>query len=247
MDESLRADLEAVASARIFFGHQSVGHDIMAGVADLDSAAGVRALSIVTVGREPLQGGGVFAHRPIGENGDPAGKCEDFARVLDRYAADTIDIAILKFCYADIRHTRNIEEMFDSYKRSMDSLRSRYPSVTFVHVTVPVTMRSDWWKRVGRMAMGKDDEWDMGSTNRYLFNQRMLATYGNEPFFDLAAVESTRPDGTRDSFTYRGKQGLALLPEYTYDGGHLNERGRRVVAREFIRVIAGVVRSRGKL
>jgi len=42
-----------------------------------------------------------------------------------------------------------------------------------------------------------------------------------EPLFDLAAIESTAPDGTRASFMKDGKTYYQMVSDYTHDGGHL--------------------------
>ena len=57
---------------------------------------------------------------------------------------------------------------------------------------------------------------------------------------DLAGVESTHPDGTRESFTSRGKDYFALVPSYSHDGRHLNEPGRRAVAEALLVFLANL-------
>ncbi len=61
---------------------------------------------------------------------------------------------------------------------------------------------------------------------------------GKEPIFDIAKIESTFPDGTRSSFTKDGKTYYSMVPEYTYDGGHLNETGRKKVAEQLLILLA---------
>lgn len=244
-DAAIKRDLESLATARVFFGHQSVGMDIIEGVRDLASKTGVTGITVVQIGKDSLPDGPYLAHTFVGENDKPDRKCDDFGTTVKDLSAKGLDVAVLKFCYADIRNTRNIAEMFDYYKQTLASLEREFPSVAFVHTTVPVTMRSVWWKRTARAVLGKEDPWDVGSTNRYEYNERVLAEYRGAPLIDIARIESTRPDGSRATFEYRGKPAFELLEELTYDGGHLNEVGRQVVAREFIRVLADVVRNRG--
>ena len=52
--------------------------------------------------------------------------------------------------------------------------------------------------------------------------------------FDLALIEATFPDGSGNVHQKDGQSFQALVPEYTYDGGHLNEKGRRIVAEQLI-------------
>ncbi len=62
----------------------------------------------------------------------------------------------------------------------------------------------------------------------------------NIPFFDIAKIESTFPDGTRSTFTKDGKTYYSMVPEYTHDGGHLNEMGRKKVAKQFLLLLANL-------
>ena len=64
---------------------------------------------------------------------------------------------------------------------------------------------------------------------------------GKEPLFDLAMVESTYEDGSRYTFSANGHTYYALVPEYTKDGGHLNELGQKVAAEQLLIFLAGLI------
>jgi hypothetical protein len=244
IDDRLRTDISFLAVKRIFFGHQSVGFDIVNGVKDLAAMAEVPGMRIVEADDSARGDGPFFAHSFVGENGAPDAKCDDFVSTVSDVLGDSLDLAMMKFCYADIRSDRDVEAMFEHYQSTMERLIAEHPSVTFVHITVPVTMRSAWWKRLARSVLGKEDPWDISSTKQYEFNQMMRAAFGGRPMFDLAQIGSTSPDGARAEFEYRGKPANELIAAYTYDGGHLNEYGRKVVARAFIHTLADILRSR---
>lgn len=93
---------------------------------------------------------------------------------------------------------------------------------------------------LGRLIWG-----DVSNLKRSAYNEKLRAAYAGEPIFDLAAAESTRPDGSREIFRYQGQEGYALFPAYTTDGGHLSPLGKRVAARALIRVLAEAVKSTG--
>jgi len=57
---------------------------------------------------------------------------------------------------------------------------------------------------------------------------------GKEPLFDIAKFESTLPDGSRTSFSENGKIYYCLASNYTTDGGHLNDLGKKVVAEQLL-------------
>jgi hypothetical protein len=61
-----------------------------------------------------------------------------------------------------------------------------------------------------------------------------------EPVFDLAMVESTYSNGSRQKFRYKGKTYHALIPEYSHDGRHLNENGRKIVAEQLLILLANL-------
>ena len=84
----------------------------------------------------------------------------------------------------------------------------------------------------------------MGNTLRRDYNELLRQQYSSEPIYDIATCESTRPDGTRSSFSSDGKVVYTLASEYTDDGGHLNRLGREVSAKEFIRVIGETMASK---
>ena len=73
---------------------------------------------------------------------------------------------------------------------------------------------------------------------RAQYNKMIKNYYKDKPIFDIAEVESKYPDGRRESFELHGQTFYALVPQYTYDGGHLNEMGRKVVAKELINVLS---------
>ena len=80
---------------------------------------------------------------------------------------------------------------------------------------------------------------------RERFNELMRTTYADrEPVFDLAAVESTRPDGSREVLDVGGSRAYALVSAYASDGSHLNEAGRRRVAEELLVFLARLPESR---
>jgi hypothetical protein len=74
---------------------------------------------------------------------------------------------------------------------------------------------------------------------RSRFNALLRAEYaGKEAVFDLAAAESTYPDGRQASFDWKGASYPRLIAGYSYDGRHLNESGRRWVAAHLLRFLA---------
>jgi hypothetical protein len=113
----------------------------------------------------------------------------------------------------------------------MARLKEDRPAITFVHVTVPLKSVQSGWKVWIKRLLGRPAGGAADNAKRNEFNELMRRSYsGHELLFDLAIIETTRPDGSRSTFRSGGTAYDQLAREYTDDGGHLNERGRRTVA-----------------
>jgi hypothetical protein len=237
------ADWSALAGQRIFFAHQSVGANILRGVADLADADPQRHLRIQPASRpEEIQGPGLY-ETAVGRNGDPRGKIDHFAQLLDGGLADSLDVAFMKLCYVDINENTDIEALFSHYRDTMAGLRARHPDLTIVHVTSPLQGPPAGFKTGIREFVknltGKGGVGPARNARREAFNDLMRSAYeGREPVFDLARVESTRPDGGTATLKHESRAVPRLAGEYTYDGGHLNESGRRFVAGRLLAFLA---------
>lgn len=213
---------------RVFFGHMSVGENILGGVAALTVGRTAGAPDVVSF---PVDGPlpevprtGAIVHTAIGDNGDPLGKLANFDRLLRSGLADRVDVAVLKFCYIDIDADTDVERLARSYRTTLDALEHDYPHVTFLHSTAPLMAAPTGLKGTVKSWLGKDD-----NVARERYSARIRDAYPADRLFDIAAIEGTAPDGNRQP---------ALHPGYTTDGGHLNEAGSAVVAEAFLRLIA---------
>ncbi len=133
----------------------------------------------------------------------------------------------------------DVKDIFSSYNGSIAQLEKKYPGMTIIHFTNPLTQRQTGIKAsikkiIGRPIGGVED-----NIKRNEYNEMLIKQYeGKEPIFDIAKIQSTFPDGTRCSFTKDGKKYYSMVPEYTTDGGHLNEIGRKKVAEQFLILLA---------
>lgn len=107
---------------------------------------------------------------------------------------------------------------------------------------MPLTVNRESWKTKIKKILGKTNIWEYeANTNRNRFNQLMIEAYqGKEPLLDIAKIESTKPDGSRQAFDQNGVTYYSMAPEYTYDNGHLNEIGRKKVAEQFLLLLLNV-------
>jgi hypothetical protein len=78
------------------------------------------------------------------------------------------------------------------------------------------------------------------------FNALMRGEYGGHHLFDLAAIESTKPDGTRVSGSYDNHGYFALYDGYAHGDGfgiHLNAGASIMAATAFLDAIAQASRK----
>lgn len=221
-------ELAQAADLRMFFGHMSVGQNIMSGIRDVYGTKGVELPTIVEIapGEVPadLSEEGVMVHALIGENYYPLGKLENFDSTLRAGLADKVDVAMLKFCYVDVNQDTDVDALFANYQETMSSLERDYPDVHFVHTTVPLTVGPHGIK--GHLKVLLRGNHNVAREN---YNDLMRAAYGPEELLDVAALETKAPDGSIKS---------GLYPGYTYDGEHLNDTGSALVAVELARMLA---------
>lgn len=228
------ADLTAAARVRVFFQHQSVGMNLIGGIPGVFAAKGISAPGIVEVGAAaagtPPRPSGVFAHGYFGQNGDPIAKIHAFDASIRGGLAEQVDVALMKFCYVDVTSGTDVDTVFGTYSTTMTALEREFPNVTFIHVTTALTTEPGLKATVKRLLGRAVDASRADNVARERLNQLMRQAYGPERLFDLAAVESTAPDGSRVSGRDGGRDYFALYGGYAADDGHLNDAGSRLAA-----------------
>jgi hypothetical protein len=230
-----------LSQQKIYFGHQSVGFNIIDGIGDLMKTNPQIKLNIIETKNPADLDAPAFAHSPVGENTNPKSKCEAFAEAMNNGLGEKTDIAFFKFCYIDFFPDTNVDEVFETYKNTISSLQSKYPQTIFVHVTTPLTTQQTGLKAMIKKIIGKQVSGYADNIVREKFNEKLRGYYeGKEPVFDLALVESTNQAGFREGFVHKGETGYTLVPGYTYDGGHLNEKGRQAAAEQLLIVLSGL-------
>lgn len=244
--QEYREALQVVAGKKVFFGHQSVGRNILEGLSDLAPEGAIRVVE--TSEASAFAAAPLFAHAPVGENGRPLSKLADFQRMLDGGIGPSADVALVKLCYADIKADTDVEKLAASYDATMSRLKDNYPHLVLVHVTVPLKTVEKGFKTTIKRITGLGTLQGYGDNiKRNEFNLFLRNRYqGKEPLFDLAALESTAPDGSTETFSAGGTTYQALFPGYTSDGGHLTGQGRQRAARQLLLTIATAVTTKGE-
>jgi len=223
------AELSQVASVNVLFGHQSVGRNILDGVAAVYAANRVAAPAITEVDEASASRPSGIIHAAIGKNGDPLGKMVAFDSLLRSGAATGTDVALMKFCYVDIRWDTDVDALFAEYVRTFDALERDFPDLLLIHVTAPLTTGPGDFKEQVKVLIGRND-----NVARERYNDLLRRHYGAGRVFDLAAIEGTAPDGTRSGTLYQG---------YSSDGAHLNPTGGTAAASGLLRLLAANLAS----
>ncbi len=228
----------SLSKKRIFFGHQSVGGNIVQGMADILESNKEIKLVILNSDKPGDLKPGTFEHIEIGRNEQPLSKIEAFSNLIKSGTGNNSDIAFFKFCYIDINKSTDVKSLFSTYQQAMSVLKAAYPGVIFIHVTVPFRLPDKNIKYWVKKAVGIEPSKENNiSRNRY--NDLLRSAYeGKEPVFDLARLEAVSPDKNLCFFEDKGNRIMILCPEYTDDGGHLNALGRKVVAEQLLVFLA---------
>lgn len=230
--------VQSLNSKKIFFGHQSVGENIIQGLRDLIAEDPRLTLDFVHSADPQTVQAPALVEFQIGQNGNPQSKNDAFSAILDKGLGAQGGVALFKYCYVDIDSSTDVQAMFESYRELIASVKAKYPRLKIVHVTVPLTTVEPEFKSWVKSQLGRSTLRDQDA-KRNAFNALLKQTYSSsEPIFDLAEVESTHLDGSRAYFTSGNEKIYTLAPEFTTDGGHLNRVGQRAAAERFLLVLA---------
>lgn len=228
-----RAELREVAGTKIYFGHQSVGDNILAGVRDLYAGAGLPD-PVVT----EATGAGYVLEAHVGVNEDPQSKLRAFDQALRSGLGEQVEVAMLKFCYVDILPGTDVEALFADYRDTIAALERDFPGVRFIKTTVPVMTEQTTKQRIKAFIKRSNRYGADENVLRERYNALIRAEYDEGELLDIAALESTTPDGDRVTGTEDGSTYFALYPGYAADNGHLNATGAQIVADAWLRLVA---------
>lgn len=245
--EQLHSDLELLAGSRVFFGHQSVGDNILDGVRDLAQKAGVALrVEVVEVGGEAPEGPGLF-HARVGVNLDPDSKLAAFSSALEAAGEPGYDLAVLKFCYVDLddeSREQQPQALFSRYLDGMGAIEKAHPQLRVLNSTMPLVAEPPGRKTRLKRLLGMSVETDAENVRRNEYNRLVRERYTGSSLLDIARAEATDVDGRPVVFEHSGQPMEMLVPAFTTDGGHLNDAGQERVAAAFIHRLAEALRER---
>ena len=209
--------LDKVRALDIVFGRQSVGGNVLEGLAALAEKDGERwgierAEDPDAEWFRENNGLGDFC---VGENEDPMRKIADFRERMIGGIGGAVDVAMFKFCFVDLpEEGSQPKEVFEAARKAVEEVEKRHPKLTVVWWTCPLETGGN------------------RARNEYNGLVRSYCKKSLNPLFDLADIES---DGKGD----------AMQEEYTDDGGHLDEDGRARAAKAFWWLLARLAEQPG--
>ena len=227
-----RDDWDVVRAHTVYFGHQSIGENVLDGLRAIAAQEGWPELRVVEGTTAPA-GNPVLLHSKVGQNGDPISKITAFRNGLDAGAGARAEVALMKFCFWDVRADTDVTRVFAEYQNAVKSIGERFPALSLVHATVPLVVEDNDWRAQIRRLLGKPLPTDLDNSTRESLNVKIRAAY-SERVFDIARAEEDRA-ARRGAVPY-------LSADFSSDGAHLNDAGRRHVAAEFVRSVAAAAR-----
>ena len=224
--------LATLAGRSVFFGHASVGGQLMTGLDRLLAAnAGAAPRRLGTTSAAQVHAGIFAEHYFVADNGFPVEKMDEFRDALLAGAGagrlgDVVDVAVMKLCYADFFDAVGFfasggtaAGLFARYQAHVQALEAAFPRLSLVHVTAPLYVDT------------------ATNARREAYNDLIRSTYPASRVFDLALIESTDPSG----HAVTGAGGVrALYPGYSLDGGHLTPEAVDLVTRRLVLFLAGL-------
>ena len=222
--------LKQLAHQKVYFGHQSVGYNIIDGVQHWEDETGID-LSLESSRDFSSVPESSFVHFQVGVNKDPRGKIDDFVTLMDQIPEGEDAIAFFKFCFADFHEDTDVDDLFDYFSEKMLYLKDKHPNISFLVTTVPAMAVQKGWRAIAKKILGRAPYGYLQNIRLSEFNQKVLEEFqGILPVFDLAGIEVTRPDGSVETFTHKGSEHPCIPDYYTSDFGHLNDFGARTVS-----------------
>ena len=224
--------IQSINAHHILFAHMSVGNDILSGVSlannKLTEPIAIHNIEPASQLHAPKTG---ISHFKIGANAQPLQKLSNFRRfLLANNNGASFDYIGIKFCYVDITNKTDIHTLLNEYEALVKDISTHYPHIKFLHFTVPLTTQYGSLKgRIKTLILG-----DQNNINRNKYNELLCKKFGNQTIIDIARIESSYPDGSRLEHSYFHTKYYSLIPEYTTDGGHLNDIGKHKISAAFV-------------
>ena len=256
LDEVSETCWTELRGKRLYFAHQSVGSNILKGVTEILKQRPSIGLQLATYRPETTEKTRA-EHSKDGKNstsGDAEkkvakDKSSDHASTDTEHAEPDAKTRKPPFESPALVHgpagpngnpKQKIDDFVSMLRSSngekIDIIRKERPTTRILHCTIPLKAPETGAKAQVKKLVGASGNTANAQRGRY--NELLRAKYGRESIFDVAHVESERPDGSNCTVTVGRVKWPAMAAEYSEDGGHLNATGQFVVGRELLLTLA---------
>lgn len=226
---------EKINSVSLFFGHKSVGSNLVDGLMMVKEKYPQFSLPVYDLGQEYNGGPGLY-QKMIGENRDTDSKMNDFFAHQANFSTDN-SVVGMKFCYIDITRDTDVNALFEEYRKRIAEFQRQNPGKRVIHFTAPLTSDATDIKSTIKRWLGKRVRGHGDNLQKRHYNELLLKEYGEDAVFDIARFQSTLYGNARVAGRINGQAYYAMSPAYTNDGGHLNDYGKEYIATEFVKFL----------
>lgn len=232
---------------RVLFGVQSVGADIVKGVAPALKQAHQPKTKVMSWTEALKTRGPVFATAKIGKNGNSTSKLRAFAALVNDAPRDSVNVALMAFNYQDVTAETDIDALLQKYQATMESVEQANPDIAFLYTTVPVTGANSWRSTDAGLIKGlRDVDQPVWQDNiaRERLNTIIRDRYaGTGRLFDIAALQA-QLSGDQVCAKKQGNEWYYVMnPALSSDGKGLNASGSQRIATELLRLVEAAGQS----
>jgi hypothetical protein len=175
------AQWKRLSERTVYFGHQSVGANIVEGIREIEAVNPQIRLRVSSGERTAAPG--VLNEFYIGRNEDPESKNDAFVAAT-RGAIGTQPVLMFKYCYVDVDEKTDPKKLFARYRETVEKLRAQQPNATLLHVTLPLVTEPSLARVVMNRVRGLATKREENAI-RQQYNELVRATYGGkEPVFE---------------------------------------------------------------
>ena len=156
--EISKTALNKLSEKRIFFGHRSVGNNILQGIDDILTQYPGINLKILKYEEVKSSKDNGIIHAWIDQNGSPQSIAEDYTRMVEKLPGKEMDFALIRF--TPWYGKKDMDEILKDYTIAIEQLKQRHSKTVFIHGTFPLNHSKTSFKTWIKKLTGKKEIWE---------------------------------------------------------------------------------------